>query len=94
MRYRLRTLLILMLLGGPLGAAAWNVWTSPGWQEYRRTSAAVKTRMAEWKLAKRRGNASRQAQAGRRHAELRFKREDAAARKSSLLYRTFVPAPR
>jgi hypothetical protein len=93
MRYRLRTLLIVMLVAGPLCAWAWKLWTWREWQRYREAREAVEMRNAEWKMAKAISNGSRRAKAGERHAELRYKREDALARENSVLYGVLTPAP-
>jgi hypothetical protein len=92
MRYRLRTLLIVMLLGGPLCAWGWKVWNLPEWQTYRDARATVAARKAELRLATALNNGSRLTKAGERHAELRLRRDDAAARHSSILYRNLAPA--
>jgi hypothetical protein len=89
MRFRLRTLLIVLALGPPVLALVCRVWTFSEWQTY--LSPAVAARKYEWDAAKSLNDGSRQTMAGERHAALRYKREDAAARKESALYRVLVP---
>jgi len=91
MRFRLRTLLILMLLGGPLCAWGWKAWTSPEWLRYHEARAAVAARQTELKFAKSLNTGAPRTMAGQRHAELRLRREHADRRQASLLYRTFGP---
>jgi hypothetical protein len=90
MRYRLRTLLMIVTLGPPLVALACWTWTSIDWRTWLRPSAA--DRKYEWDAAKSRSDGSPRELAGVRHAELRYQREDEFARKESVLYRVFVPS--
>ena len=90
MQFRLRTLLIIAALAPPLIAVVGSVWTSVDLQRWLRPTVAA--RKLEWDSAKLLNNGSRRTMAGQRHAELRYRREDAAARKESALYRTLVPA--
>jgi hypothetical protein len=90
MRYRLRTLLILLAVGPPMIAA-----TVPRWQQYAAIRHVVAARQSEARQAKAIHNGSRLTAAGVRHAQLRLQREDARARQKSILYRVLVPiAPR
>jgi hypothetical protein len=90
MQYRLRTLLIVVAIGPPMLALSWRAWTFLEWQTYLRPTVAA--RKMEWNAAKSRSDGSRREMAGQRHAELRYRREDAAARKESALYRVLVPS--
>jgi hypothetical protein len=82
MRYRLRTLLIVMLLSGPLSAWGWKEW-----QRYSKVVGPLQARQSELRRAKALNNGSRQTKAGLRHAELRVQRDQQAARQSSVFYR-------
>src|SRR5436190_6978041 len=84
MRCRLHTLLIVLALGPPVLALVWRAWTFSEWQTYLRPTVAA--RKVEWDAAKSLNDGSRLTMAGERHAALRYRREDAAARKESALY--------
>ncbi len=88
MRYRLRTLLIVLALGPPL--LAW-LWTTPEWEKYRTARANVEARRLELTIAKALPGGTRQSLAALRHTELRYVRADAQARDTSLLYRALAP---
>jgi hypothetical protein len=90
MQFRLRTLLIVLALGPPALAFVWRAWTFSEWQTYLRPTVAA--RKYEWDAAKSRNDGSRLMMAGERHAALRYRREDAVARKESALYRVLVPS--
>ena len=90
MRYRLRTLLILMAVGPPLLVWGCRAWMLIDWQARLRPSVAE--RRAELEFAKGLDNGTKQTKAGVHHAELRYRREDTIARKQSALYRALVPA--
>jgi hypothetical protein len=91
MRYRLRTLLIVMLVGGPLGAWSYKVWLAAHWQTYVAARTAVANRQAELQLVNSRSTGSRGSQAAQRHTELRLRREDEWARERSAIYRLITP---
>ena len=93
MRYRLRTLLIVMLLGGPFVAWSYKTWpwVAADWQAYRTARAAITARRAELAFVKARSTGSRGSQAALRHSELRLRREDEWARKRSTIYRLITP---
>src|SRR6476469_8117414 len=82
MRYRLRTLLIVMLLGGPFSALGWRQW-----QSYRAVAVSVLARQAELEQAKSRDNGSRLTKAAVRHAALRLQRQRKSARERSAAFR-------
>src|SRR4051794_39661568 len=90
MRFRLRTLLILMAVGPPLLVCGCRAWTLIDWQSHLRPTVAE--RRLEVELAKGLDDGSNLTKAGVRHAELRYRREDTMARKESALYRALVPA--
>jgi hypothetical protein len=90
LRYKLRTLLILLAVGPPLLVWSCRAWMLIDWQAHLRPTVAE--RRIELEFAKGLDNGSNLTKAGVRHAELRYKREDARARKDSALYRTLVPA--
>jgi hypothetical protein len=91
MRYRLRTLMIVMLIGGPLGAWGYKAWLAADWQAYVEARAAVETRRAELAFVKARSNGSLGSQAAERHTEMRLRREDEWARERSTIYRLVTP---
>ena len=90
MRYRLRTLLIVLALGPPMLAGPWWLWRSG--QLAGLLKPRVAARRAEWDFAKGLDNGTKQTKAAVRHSELRYRREDTMARKESALYRALVPA--
>ncbi len=85
---RLRTLLIASSLAPPL--LAW-LWTNPEWGKYQSANATMEMREEELARAKALPTGTRRSKAALRHAELRFKRDDAYARETSVLYRIATP---
>jgi hypothetical protein len=94
MRYRLRTLLILLALMPP--ALAW-LWMTPEWDRYQSARTIVQARTDEVARARavpapKNGSvAAIRYAAAVRHAELRYVRADADARRKSVLYRFLAP---
>jgi hypothetical protein len=86
MRFRLRTLMIVMTLGGPLCAWGWKES-----QSYRQATEPVFVRQDELRMAKSRDNGSRLTMAAVRHAELRLKRQQTSARQESRVYWLLAP---
>jgi hypothetical protein len=93
MRFRLRTLLIVMLIGGPIGAWSYKAWLAADWQAYLAARDAIATRRAELAFVKARSTGSRGSKAAERHTELRLRREDQWARERSAIYRLLAPKP-
>jgi hypothetical protein len=83
MRFTLRHLFWLTLV-----VALATYWLGAA---YRTSKAKVNLTRAEVAFAVARQDGSRRESAGQRHAELRLKREDAAARQSSVIYRLVTP---
>jgi hypothetical protein len=94
MRYKLRTLVVVMLLGGPLCSWGWKVWQSGQLGAFVKAREAVAARWAEMKIAQALNDGSRRRMAGERHATLRLQRAEVDARERSVLYRVFEPAMR
>jgi hypothetical protein len=88
-RFTLRALLVALALGPPLLAGALWLWRSGQLAGLLRPSVAE--RRAEVEFAKCLDDGTNRTKAGVRHAELRYRREDAIARKESALYRALVP---
>jgi len=89
MRYRLRTLMIVLALGPPIVAIGVREWL-----RFQPAAAAVAERNRELITARAvlvASKGSRNALAGTRHAQLRLAREDEAARRESLVYRVMFP---
>ena len=83
MRFRLRTLLILLAVGPPVLAWGWR-----DSRQYRAARATVSARQAELAFAR---SQKLNRNAAERHAQLRLNREDTAARLKSILYSVLVP---
>jgi len=88
-RYRLRTLLLVLALGPPIVAFGVREWL-----RFQRAAAAVAERKSELITARAvlvASKGSRNALAGTSHAQLRLARQDEAARRESLVYRVVFP---
>jgi len=95
MRFRLRTLLIVLALGPPV--LAW-LWLTPEWDRYRSARTDVQALKGKFDRVKADASAQKASlapiwSAAARHHELRYVRADANARRKSILYRLLTPKP-
>ena len=91
MRFRLRTLLIVVFVSGPLCGWVWKQGRIAEWGLSRSLRKDLVHVEAEWETSKQRDDGSKRERAGMRHAELRYRRTDSQAREESVLYRTLAP---
>ena len=89
LRYRLRTLMIVLALGPLVLSVGVREWRN--FQRVFPKVAERKSELAKSRAALMAGKGSRQTLAGVRHAQLRLARQDQAARRESVAYRVIFP---
>lgn len=89
MKFRLRTLLILLAVGPVVLAVCWNVWIEPELKIYRTVNEDLEVRMAELQASKSIQD-PRHRKAGERHAQLMYDREREYLRTRPFLFRALT----